>query len=64
MALVLIQPVGAVGIFGLANQKSFGHVHPYNFNCPGRDAFKPLSVRANGRPVSGGGSAYTYVGVV
>ena len=24
--LVLIQPVGAVGIFGLADQKSFGHV--------------------------------------
>ena len=24
--IVLIQPVGAVGIFGLADQKSFGHV--------------------------------------
>lgn len=60
--LVLIQPVGAVGIFGLADQKSFGHVTLTIFIAL---AAMMLTAWSYGRMAGlypAAGSAYTYVG--
>ncbi len=60
--IVLIQPVGAVGIFGLANQKSFGHVTLTIFVAL---AAMMLTAWSYGRMAGlypAAGSAYTYVG--
>lgn len=60
--LVLIQPVGAVGIFGLADQKSFGHV---TLTLLIALAAMMLTAWSYGRMAGlypAAGSAYTYVG--
>ena len=60
--IVLIQPVGAVGIFGLADQKSFGHVTLTIFIAL---AAMMLTAWSYGRMAGlypAAGSAYTYVG--
>ncbi len=60
--LVLIQPVGAVGIFGLADQKSSGHVTLTIFIAL---AAMMLTAWSYGRMAGlypAAGSAYTYVG--
>ncbi len=60
--LVLIQPVGAVGIFGLADQKSFGHV---TLTLMIALAAMMLTAWSYGRMAGlypAAGSAYTYVG--
>jgi putrescine importer len=60
--LVLIQPVGAVGIFGLADQKSYGHVTLTIFIAL---AAMMLTAWSYGRMAGlypAAGSAYTYVG--
>src|ERR1035438_1222265 len=60
--LVLIQPVGAVEIFGLADQKSFGHVTLTIFIAL---AAMMLTAWSYGRMAGlypAAGSAYTYVG--
>ncbi len=60
--LVLIQPVGAVGIFGLADQRSFGHVTLTIFIAL---AAMMLTAWSYGRMAGlypAAGSAYTYVG--
>jgi len=60
--LVLIQPVGAVGIFGLADQKSSGHVTLTIFIAL---AAMMLTAWSYGRMAAlypAAGSAYTYVG--
>lgn len=60
--LVLIQPVGAVGIFGLADQKSFGHV---TLTILIALAAMMLTAWSYGRMAGlypAAGSAYTYVG--
>jgi putrescine importer len=60
--LVLIQPVGAVGIFGLADQRSFGHV---TLTLMIALAAMMLTAWSYGRMAGlypAAGSAYTYVG--
>jgi putrescine importer len=60
--LVLIQPVGAVGIFGLADKKSFGHV---TLTLLIALAAMMLTAWSYGRMAGlypAAGSAYTYVG--
>ena len=60
--LVLIQPIGAVGIFGLANQMSLGHVTLTIFIAL---AAMMLTAWSYGRMAGlypAAGSAYTYVG--
>ena len=60
--LVLIQPVGAVGIFGLADQKSLGHV---TLTLIIALAAMMLTAWSYGRMAGlypAAGSAYTYVG--
>lgn len=60
--IVLIQPVGAVGIFGLADQKSFGHV---TLTILIALAAMMLTAWSYGRMAGlypAAGSAYTYVG--
>src|ERR1019366_1154200 len=60
--LVLIQLVGAVGIFGLADQKSFGHV---TLTLMIALAAMMLTAWSYGRMAGlypAAGSAYTYVG--
>jgi len=60
--LVLIQPVGAVGIFGLADQKSFGHV---TLTLMIALVAMMLTAWSYGRMAGlypAAGSAYTYVG--
>ncbi len=60
--IVLIQPVAAVGIFGIANQKSFGHVTTTILIAMIAMMFTAVSYgrMATHYPVAG--SAYTYVG--
>ncbi|MGZ4974857.1 MAG: APC family permease, partial [Limisphaerales bacterium] len=60
--IVLIQPVAAVGIFGIANQKSFGHVTTTILIAMVAMMFTAVSYgrMATHYPVAG--SAYTYVG--
>lgn len=60
--IVLIQPVAAVGIFGIANQKSYGHVTTTILIAMVAMMFTAVSYgrMATHYPVAG--SAYTYVG--
>ena len=60
--IVLIQPVAAVGIFGIANQTSFGHVTTTILIAMVAMMFTAVSYgrMATHYPVAG--SAYTYVG--
>jgi putrescine importer len=60
--IVLIQPVAAVGIFGIANQKSYGHVTTTILIAMVAMMFTAMSYgrMAGHYPVAG--SAYTYVG--
>jgi putrescine importer len=60
--LVLIQPVGAVGIFGLADQKSFGHVTLTIFIALAAMMLTALSYGRMAGLYPAAGSAYTYVG--
>jgi putrescine importer len=60
--LVLIQPVGAVGIFGLADQKSFGHVTLTIFIALAAMLLTALSYGRMAGLYPAAGSAYTYVG--
>jgi putrescine importer len=60
--LVLIQPVGAVGIFGLADQKSFGHVTLTIFIALAAMLLTAFSYGRMAGLYPAAGSAYTYVG--
>jgi putrescine importer len=60
--LVLIQPVGAVGIFGLADQKSFGHVTLTIFIALAAMMLTAFSYGRMAGLYPAAGSAYTYVG--
>src|SRR5271157_4287798 len=60
--LVLIQPVGAVGIFGLADQKSFGHVTLTIFIALAAVMLTAWSYGRMAGLYPAAGSAYTYVG--
>jgi putrescine importer len=60
--LVLIQPVGAVGIFGLADQKSFGHVTLTIFIALAAMMLTAWSYGRMAGRYPAAGSAYTYVG--
>ena len=60
--LVLIQPVGAVGIFGLADQKSSGHVTLTIFIALAAMMLTALSYGRMAGLYPAAGSAYTYVG--
>jgi putrescine importer len=59
--LVLIQPVGAVGIFGLSDQKSFGHVTLTIFIALAAMLLTALSYGRMAGLYPTAGSAYTYV---
>jgi putrescine importer len=60
--IVLIQPIGAIGIFGIANKNSYGHVTATILIALGAMMLTALSYgrMAALHPVAG--SAYTYVG--
>lgn len=60
--LVLIQPVGAVGIFGLSDQRSFGHVTLTIFIALAAMLLTALSYGRMAGLYPAAGSAYTYVG--
>jgi putrescine importer len=60
--LVLIQPVGAVGIFGLADQRSRGHVTLTIFIALAAMLLTALSYGRMAGLYPAAGSAYTYVG--
>jgi putrescine importer len=60
--LVLIQPVGAVGIFGLADQRSHGHVTLTILIALAAMMLTALSYGRMAGLYPAAGSAYTYVG--
>ncbi len=60
--VVLIQPVGAVGIFGLADQRSLGHVTLTIFIALAAMLLTALSYGRMAGLYPAAGSAYTYVG--
>ncbi len=60
--IVLIQPVGAIGIFGLADQKSFGHVTLTILIALVAMMLTALSYGRMAALYPAAGSAYTYVG--
>src|SRR5271168_4232658 len=60
--IVLIQPVGAVGIFGLADQKSRGHVTTTILLALAAMMLTAVSYGRMAALYPAAGSAYTYVG--
>ena len=60
--IVLIQPVGSVGIFGLANKMSFGHVTATIFIALVAMLLTAVSYGRMAGLYPAAGSAYTYVG--
>src|SRR5436190_23875903 len=60
--IVLIQPVGAVGPFGLANKMSFGHVTLTIFIALAAMLLTAISYGRMAGLYPAAGSAYTYVG--
>ena len=60
--IVLIQPVGAVGIFGIADQKSFGHVTTTILLALVAMMLTAISYGRMAGLYPAAGSAYTYVG--
>src|SRR5579862_5835317 len=60
--IVLIQPVGAVGIFGIADQKSFGHVTTTILFALVAMMLTAISYGRMAGLYPAAGSAYTYVG--
>src|SRR5437868_876612 len=60
--IVLIQPVAAVGIFGIANQKSYGHVTTTILIAMVAMMFTAVSYGRMATHFPVAGSAYTYVG--
>jgi putrescine importer len=60
--IVLIQPVGAVGVFGIADQKSFGHVTTTILFALVAMMLTAISYGRMAGLYPAAGSAYTYVG--
>src|SRR3989440_5177364 len=60
--IVLIQPVGAVGIFGLGNQRSLGHVTTAIVLVLVAMVLTAVSYGRMAALYPAAGSAYTYVG--